>query len=170
MAKIREERWTAIRTEYITCPDSSLRDLAVKYGVSRSAIEVKSRKEGWYAQRTQHNKKVDEEIIRKEEEGTIEHIANRKAERIINLIITAEKLRQIVDDIIERSGDKLTPGIIESLTRSLKNIKDIQGAKDAMDAREQLARILALEKQLNATDEGDKQIRVVIEGDADLAK
>jgi hypothetical protein len=52
----------------------------------------------------------------------------------------------------------------------LKNIKDIQGAKDAMDAREQLARILALEKQLNTTDEGDKQIRVVIEGDADLAK
>ena len=46
--------WTKIKTEYITNPDTSYRELSQKYGVHYTNIAKKAKKEDWQQQRQQH--------------------------------------------------------------------------------------------------------------------
>ena len=56
---------------------------------------------------------------------------------------------------------------MKHLTSALKDLKDIKGFKSVADMREQGARIRNLEKQAEADEKADNEIRVIIEGDLD---
>ena len=53
---------------------------------------------------------------------------------------------------------------MKHLTSALKDLKEIKGFKSDADMREQEARIRNLEKQAEAEDKEDNEIKVIIEG------
>lgn len=59
--------WAAIKHEYVCNPDTSLRKVAAKYGVSLNTIAQKSKAEGWFATRKEHQTKVVTKGITKTE-------------------------------------------------------------------------------------------------------
>ena len=64
--------WAAIKHEYVTDPDASLRKIAKKYGVSLNAIAKKSKAEDWFATR----KKTQTRIVTKGITKTVNRMAN----------------------------------------------------------------------------------------------
>ena len=75
MAKIN---WTILKNEYITDETTSLEGLAVKYGVSDTAVKEKSVKESWGELRKQSIQKVSEKLAEK----TTETIASFQADKL----------------------------------------------------------------------------------------
>lgn len=67
--------WKAIKHEYVTNPDMSLRKIAKKYGVSENSIYKKSKAEGWFATRKKHQAKVVAKVIAKTEEKQVDELA-----------------------------------------------------------------------------------------------
>jgi len=59
--------WVKIKHEYVTDPQSSLRKLAKKYGVSYGTIANKSKAEGWFATRKNSISKIVSMSISKTE-------------------------------------------------------------------------------------------------------
>ena len=59
--------WAAIKHEYVCNPNTSLRKVAAKYGVSLNTIAQKSKAEGWFATRKEHQTKVVTKAITKTE-------------------------------------------------------------------------------------------------------
>ena len=154
--------WKTIKTEYITDESSSYRKLAKKYGVSYSAIGDKARKEGWAEEREQYQTKT----ISK----TLKAISDGQAKRASRLQTVADKLL----DKIEKAVDDFDMAALftdkqalKQITGALKDIKDIQMIKSEADLREQDARIRNLEKQAEADDKNDNEIKVTIEGGLD---
>lgn len=156
------EKWAAIRYEYVSDPGSSLRNLSIKHKVSRSAIEARAKREKWREMRAATEKRIDEKVDTIVDE--VGKITDAKVNRFLSLMETADKLQKRIDRIIDKYQDTMSPTMIESLTKSLKNIKEICGSKSEIDEREQLARIRAIEAQLEKATV-DKEIKVVIEGD-----
>ena len=55
--------WAAIKHEYVTNPNTSLRKVAKKYGVSYRTIAKRSKAEGWFATRKESIKGYSKEYI-----------------------------------------------------------------------------------------------------------
>ena len=149
-----EINWNAIRTDYITS-NVSYRDLEEKYGVCYRQIAKRGKAECWGSQRSQHNHNVVTKILDDDTE--------QKVSSATRLETVADK----VLDIIEAHIASLDP--IEVDTQSLKHIsgvlKDIKEVKrNRKDLEEQDARIAKLRREAEE-DNGDNEIKVIIEGD-----
>lgn len=57
--------WAAIKHYYVTDPQASLRKAAKKYGVNLNTIAQKSKAEGWFATRKEHQTKTVTKAITK---------------------------------------------------------------------------------------------------------
>lgn len=143
--------WRAIKKEYITDPTTSYRSLAKKYNISREALSVRGRLEGWVAERRRFLDKTTSDLIRIEGNKTIDR---------------AEKLRTaadiLLDKVMQRAQD-VTPeeaGEIKTITAILKDIRDIQMLRSEGDLREQEARIAKLRKETE-TDKQETRVEVV---------
>jgi hypothetical protein len=75
-------------------------------------------------------------------------------------IIHEEEKFTEVRTIIDKSG-------LKAVASALRDIKEVQMLKTELDRKEQEARIRNLEKQAEADDKDDKEIKVVIVGDLD---
>jgi LysM repeat protein len=64
--------WAAIKHEYVTDPNTSLRKIAKKYGVSLNTIAKKSKAEDWFATR----KKTQTQIVTKGITKTVNKMAD----------------------------------------------------------------------------------------------
>ena len=144
--------WKAIKHEYVTNPDMSLRKIAKKYGVSENSIYKKSKAEGWFATRKKHQANVVAKAIAKVEEKQVDELAQEmdflgKMKGHFDRMISDTQQYQrhlvetkVIDDdgsmIIstdERQFDKFDSKamkdsmqilqMMESMTRSLHNIE-----------------------------------------------
>ena len=59
--------WATIQLDYVTTPDMTLRKIAVKYGINYQTVAKKSKAEGWFATRKNHQSKVIARAISKTE-------------------------------------------------------------------------------------------------------
>ena len=59
----RNYDWGAMKAEYISDPQSSLRKIAEKYGVNRSAVGNKAKAENWFATKTEHQSRIVDETV-----------------------------------------------------------------------------------------------------------
>jgi hypothetical protein len=75
-------------------------------------------------------------------------------------IIHEEEKYTEVRTIIDKSG-------LKAIASALRDIKEVQMLKSELDHREQEARIRNLEKQAEADDKTDNEIKVIIEGSLD---
>lgn len=145
--------WQAIKTEYITT-DTSYRKLAQKYGIGYQAICHKSQEEGWIAMREQHRNKTTMK--------TLEKISQQEANRAAKIHSVADKLLLQIEAMVSREKP-LDEKAIRTLTAAVKDLKEIQNIKSALDQQEQRARIANLRKQAESEQHQDAP-KLVIEG------
>ena len=147
--------WQAIKTEYITT-DTSYRKLAQKYGISTTQICNVGRDEKWVEQREQY--------LNKTTARTIEKISQQEANRAAKIHSVADKLLLKIEAMVDSERPLDTKGI-RALTAAVKDLKEIQSVKSALDEQEQRARIDNLKKMADKTDDNKEPIQVIIGGD-----
>ena len=145
--------WQAIKTEYITT-QTSYRKLAQKYGVSYQAICHRSKEEGWIDLREQHKNKT----ISK----TLEKISQQEADRAARIHSVADKLLNKIEAMVDAVEPEDIPAkAIRALTAAVKDLKEIQSVKSALDEQEQRARIANLQKQAHKEETQTDSIEIV---------
>ena len=145
--------WKRIKAEYIA-GGTSYRKLAEKYNVPRTTLERKAKDEKWTNLRRQAEGKAEAKIV--------DAISDDAAEKAVNIIDVADKLLGKISDLMD--AIPLDTQSMKQLTSALKDLKEIKGFKSDADMREQEARIRNLEKQAQAEDKDNNEIKVVIEG------
>ena len=169
--------WQAVKIEYITDADASYRSLSEKYGIPRSTLEKRARREKWPEER----KASDGRTVRK----AVKAHENRQKKRIERVVGNVDRLldrveqaveeldRQILREVVKtkkitydgtdskrvsketvREKEKLVTAEtiidragLKAVASALKDIKEILSPKDELDISEQKARIANLEKQ-----------------------
>ena len=143
--------WQAIKTEYITT-NTSYRKLAQKHGVSTTQICNVGRDEKWVEQR--------EQFLNKTTAKTIEKISQQEANRAARIHTVADKLLNKIEAMVDSERPLDTKGI-RALTAAVKDLKEIQSVKSALDEQEQKARIANLQKAAQKEDTQADSIEVV---------
>ena len=146
--------WQAIKTEYITT-NTSYRKLAQKYGVSTTQICNVGRDEKWVEQREQY--------LNKTTAKTLEKISQQEANRAAKIHSVADKLLNKIEAMVDSERPLDTKGI-RALTAAVKDLKEIQSVKSALDEQEQRARIANLQKQADKDVDKTEEIEVVFVG------
>jgi uncharacterized protein YjcR len=152
--------WNKLKREYIQ-GNTSYRKLVEKYGVPLTTLKTRAAKERWVELKEQARAKADTKIVESE--------ANNQAERMKRLLSVTDRLLDAVEKAVDGFNAEelfLDKSALKSLSGAIKDIKDIQGIKSAIDIREQEARIANLQKQAEAEDT-TKDIKVTIVGELD---
>lgn len=149
--------WNKIKAEYIA-GGTSYRKLAEKYGISRSKLQARATKEKWVDLQSQTQAKTESKIV--------DSISDQESKKATNIIDVADKLLEKIYEMLD--ADVTNAQSIKSLTSALKDLKEVKGFKSEADIREQEARIAKLQKEAEADDKEDNEIKVVIEGDLDI--
>lgn len=151
--------WSKIKNEYISDPSASYRKLSEKYGVARSTLSERAKKEGWHALKLEAAERAEAKLL--------ETVGEENA-RIDG------KFYEAIDLLLDEACKCLSaPGQlravdIKDMSSALKNIKDLKGIKSEIDLEEQRARIRALEARYKPEDEGDEGGGVIVMPDVDL--
>ena len=145
--------WQAIKTEYITT-DTSYRKLAQKYGINVTTIAKTAGAEGWVEQRKQYANETQAK--------TLEKISQQEANRAAKIHSVADKLLLKIEALVDRPG--MMPKDVRSLVAAVKDLKEIQSVKSALDEQEQRARIANLQKQADKDEDKTDEIEVVFVG------
>ena len=146
--------WQAIRIEYVTTADTSYRKLAKKYGVNVTNIAKKASEEAWVEQRKQYRNKTQSK--------TIDKISQQEANRAARVQTVADKLLNKIEAMVDSDEPLDTKGV-RALTAAVKDLKEIQNIRSALDEQEQRARIANLQKQADPEQHQDAP-KLVIEG------
>ena len=145
--------WVAIKKEYLS-GNISQEQLAKKYGVNRTSISTRAKKEEWLKQREAYR---DAKIVKQ-----IQATAEKEIDRYKKIQTVADKLLQKIEENID--SDVLNADAIKKYTSAIRDIKDLQDIKSEADRKEQEARIAKLIKETEADNDKDKTITVKIEG------
>ena len=144
--------WKKLKAEYVA-GGTSYRKLADKYGVPFGTLRKVAAKEKWTDLRSKAVAKADTKII--------ESVSTKEADKANKILDVADKLIDRIAELIDHVDN---PTGIRDITTALKNIKDIKGIKSDADLREQEARIAKLQKEAEAEEKENNEIKVVIEG------
>ena len=175
--------WKKIKTEYITT-DISYRRLAQKHGIHYKVISERGKNEKWVELRQQHRDKT----ITK----TLDKISDQQADKMARVTDLADQLLDKLEKAIGELDMSITVhkekvetgtgentreykvaapgGIVDRaglrmLATALKDLKEVQDLRSALDDEEQRARIENLRKNANRDDQKNAAITVVLEGD-----
>lgn len=150
--------WAKIKTEYVTNPDASYRELSQKYGVHYTNIAKKASKEGWQQLRQQHAIAVQTKA-----QTAVERKQVRRASKIDE---AADMLLDKVMEFMAASEDMMVnTQSMKHISGVLKDIKEIKGMKSEADIREQEARIAKLRRDAERDESANEPVRVVMEGE-----
>lgn len=174
--------WAAIKHEYVTDPNASLRKIAKKYGVSLNTIAKKSKAEDWFATRKKTqtkivtkgitktvNKMADElskesdflermkghmDKMLQDEQQFQRHLVNEGADTFFG---TEERIFDKYDTRAMKDSMQILQ-MMESMTRSLYNIQKAEALERQQIERERLElekERLAFERERNALRNGN---------------
>lgn len=138
------EDWTAIKTEYITDPSATYRNLAAKYGVPKTNLERRAKAEGWVALRRQSEDRTvalavsayEKKQAKKME--VIDRIANkllRKIEKAVDelevMMVTESEKTKTIEYKNDKRPDKPTKETISEVVtvKRVESVIDRQGAR-----------------------------------------
>lgn len=146
--------WQAIKTEYITT-QTSYRKLAQKYGINVTTIAKTAGADGWVEARNQYATETQAK--------TLEKISKQEANRAAKIHSVADKLLRKIEAMVD-SEEPISEKGIRALTAAVKDLKEIQSVKSALDEQEQRARIANLQKQADKDEDKTDEIEVVFVG------
>ena len=150
--------WSKIKSEYIA-GGTSYRKLAEKHGVSFTTLTRTAQRENWVGLRQQAEDKAETKLV--------DVVSNKKVDIDKKYFSLVDKLMKRAEEVIEQT-DIWQPNSIKEMATALKYLKECKGVKTDIDLREQEARIRNLEKQAEADDKEDNEIKVTIEGDLEI--
>ena len=145
--------WKRIKAEYIA-GGTSYRKLAEKYGITLAVLRGVAEREEWVKLKAQAQHKTNTKIVNA--------VSDKAAKKAVDIIDVADKLLDKISELMDEVP--LDTQSMKHLTSALKDLKEIKGFKSDADMREQEARIRNLEKQAEADEKADNEIKVVIEG------
>lgn len=151
--------WDSIKTEYITTK-TSYRKLATKYNIPLRTLTHRGKTENWVAMREQHCAKVMTKTLKEAEDkavnykSTLYELAYKVAQELVQFT-TDYSMQQLVALGIKP----------RDITGAIKDIGDVLHVKSEADLREQEARIANLQRQAAASEDINKEITVIFEGD-----
>ncbi len=151
--------WGEIKKEYISDQSMSYRKLSEKYGVSRTVIGDRAKKEGWSALRKAATERAEAKLL--------ENVSEKNAKIDSKCYEAIDLLLKAACDYLKAPGH-LRAADIKDMSTALKNIKDLKGIKSELDLEEQRARISALKAKYMSEDEGAEGGGVVIMPAVDL--
>ena len=127
--------WKAIKHEYVTNPDMSLKKVAAKYGVNVQTVYKKSKAEGWVAARKKHQEKVVAKAIAKTGRLQAKELA-QEAEFLKLMKGHMERMlkdeEQFQRHIVEEISINEEEGKVISTSETVFNKFDSRAMKDAM--------------------------------------
>lgn len=150
--------WKKLKAEYIA-GGTSYRKLAEKYGVPFGTLRKVAAKEKWTDLRSKAEAKADTKVI--------DVISTKQADKAKKILDVADKLLDKISATIEQM-DVIDSQSIKHFTSALKDLRDIKGIKSEADLREQEARIAKLQKDAEADEKDNNEIKVTIEGDLEI--
>lgn len=136
--------WLAVKTEYITDSSATYRNLAEKYGVPKTNLERRAKKEGWVSLRRQAEDKAVARAVSAYEKKQakkmeqIDRIANkllRKIEKAVEeldlQIVTSVNKTKVIEYNNDKRPDKPTKETITEKTElgTIHTIIDRQGVR-----------------------------------------
>ena len=148
--------WQKIKAEYIA-GGTSYRKLAEKYEITLAVLRGVAEREEWVKLKAQAQHKTNTKIVNA--------VSDKAAKNAVDIIDVADKLLGKISELMDEVP--LDTQSMKHLTSALKDLKEIKGFKSDADMREQEARIRNLEKQAEADNNNDNEIKVIIEGDLD---
>ena len=151
--------WNEIKKEYISDQSMSYRKLSEKYGVSRTVIGDRAKKEGWVSLRR--------EVAERAEAKLIENVGEKNAKIDVKCYEAVDLLLEAACNYLKAPG-QLRAVDIKDMSTALKNIKDLKGIKSELDLEEQRARISALKAKCTPEDEDNEGGGIVIMPAVDL--
>ena len=132
--------WTLIKSEYISDPKASYRNLAEKYGVSFNTLKIIAKKEKWPELRTRKHNTVTTQIVKS---------------CVKKEVSQAEKIIKATDEIADRIINAMTKmdltnaAAVRQMTLALKDLREIYNLnKTQLDEQEQKARIESLQAKV----------------------
>lgn len=175
--------WKDIMHEYITS-DISLRALACEHNVSFNTLKDRAKREKWSEHRQDYMLKTAMMAVQNVSTPQKEHLpqktpqtkivvkeveipapSNDVVRRTSKMFEVSEKLLRIAEDMMDTCR---RPSDLKYISGALKDIKEVQMLKTALDDLEQQARIDKLRADAKQQDsEEERTVRVIIEGDED---
>lgn len=145
--------WKAMKTEYVT-QRISYKALAEKYGVNPKTVYDRGKEEGWVALR--------EKVASETQAKIVEAMEDKKVRRAERMQSVADKVMDRVEGILD--GDQeISAKELKSLSAALRDVKELQMLRSAIDEKEQEARISLLLRQAEKGT-ADGEIVVTLEG------
>lgn len=154
--------WDAIRTEYITNPETSYRKLAVKYGIHYKVISERGKAEKWLELRSQHKDK----LLTKTLDKISRKQADLEAARAVKLHTVADKLLLRIEAMVD-AEEPLDTKAIRAIASAIKDLKEVQGVRSSLDRMEQEARIDNLRRSAEADKDKASEVKVVFDAGED---
>ena len=107
--------WLKIKTEYITNPKASYRNLSEKYGVPKTNLERRAKKEGWPDLRRRHE---DKTVAR-----TISEYEKKQARKMVDIDRIANKLLRKIEKAVDELDMQIVTMVEKTKTIEYKNEK-----------------------------------------------
>lgn len=85
--------WEAIKIDYVTDPNSSIKKISRKYGIRERTVADKSKADDWFATKKNYLKRVTDK--------TIEKVTTKQANKLANLVTIADGLEKVLMKAIE---------------------------------------------------------------------
>lgn len=129
--------WIAIKHDYVTSPEMTLRKIADKYGISRDCVYKKSKADNWFATRKKHQAKVGAKAIAKTETMQANELAKEmhllaKMQQHVTMAVDDDvqfrrhiKVDPITGDLTEEVLDKVDTKAVKDIMQTLKMIEDM---------------------------------------------
>lgn len=118
--------WNAIKTEYVTT-DTSYRRIAKKYGLLASTVSRKGKQENWFEEKQRWEKKTFKK--------TIDALSGKQVDRVTRLLTVTDTILGKIEKALEEMSD-MEIQQYRQITAALKDIKEIQTLKTAVEDRE----------------------------------
>lgn len=151
-----------IRAEYIAT-NLSIPDLAEKHGVSKHTLYNYSSAEKWAELRREAADRAVKKMVEVE--------CDKQVDRMQRLLNVSDKLLTAVEEAVDKFVSEeliLEKSVLKSLSGAIKDIKEIQNIKSALDIEEQKMRIAIMKQQAEADANKTADITISIEGGENL--
>lgn len=140
--------WDKIKYDYVTNSKMSLTKLSEKYGVSYNTLSIRCRKEGWYKEKKEHQRRVVSKAIAKA--GTLQ--ARELADELEYLNLMKGHMKKLLKDQLQFNRH-LVPETVSgddglSITTTVEKTYEKMDSRAMREAMQTITMIESLDRSL----------------------